>query len=120
MQKFFYLTAMAWLGVYPMHAQDMQKSEDTNRDNTKVEKHRSDTSTEPSTLLKRKSENTIGPQRHLSEAIGNSMGQYPHTDKLSTSNLPEMTVYEPKGNYKMRVFEVDSTKQFHLKIYKAL
>lgn len=119
MQKFFYLTAMA-LGVYPMHAQDMQISEDTNRNSILVEKHWSDTSTEPSTLLKRKSENTIGPQGHLSEAIGNSMGQYPNTDKLSSSGPSEMTVYEPKGDYKMRVFEVDSTEQFHLRIYKDL
>ncbi|WP_282161536.1 hypothetical protein [Ulvibacterium marinum] len=120
MEKFFYLTAMAWLGIYPTYAQDIKKSEDTNRDNTMVEKHWNDKSTKPYALLKREAGRAIEPQRHLSEAIGNSMGQYPHTDKLSSSNLPEMTVYEPKGNYKMRVFEVDSTKQFHLKIYKAL
>ncbi|WP_425236503.1 hypothetical protein [Ulvibacterium sp.] len=116
MEKFFYLIAMVWLGIYPLHAQDLQQSEDADRNNTLVRKHRSDTSTEPSTLLKRQSENTIGPQGQSTEAIG----QYPHADQLSSSGLSEMTVYEPKDDYKMRVFEVDSTKQFHLKIYKAL
>lgn len=107
MQKFFCLIALTCLGIYPLHTQDLQISEDPDRDSTLVENHWSDKSTEPYALLKRKSDNTIG------------QGGQP-TDQLSLSNLSEMTVYKPKGNYKMRVFEVDSTKQFHLKIYKAL
>ncbi len=119
MEKFFYLIAIAWLGTYPLHAQDLQKSVDTDRGSTLVKKHASDKSTEPYALLKREFAKTIGPQGQPTEAIGISMGQCPPTDQLSLSNLSEMTVYEPKGDYKMRLFKVDSTKQFHLKIYKA-
>ena len=119
MEKSFYLSIIALFGIYMMRSQDSTNTDDKGRDNPLLKYDWNNIGTTPYVIGKKTSEHNVDSYWNLSKTIDNSAAVGSLNYPISASDIAKMPVYEPKGIYKMRVFEIDSTKQFHLRIYKV-
>mgnify|MGYP001554786310 CR=1 FL=1 len=117
MKKAFYLSIISLFGTYLMHSQDSTITDDKDRDNPLLKYDWSDIGTTPYVIGKKTSKNNVDSYLNLSKTIENSAAVGSLNYPISASNNSKMPVYEPKGIHKMRMFEIDSTKQFYLRIY---
>ncbi len=60
----------------------------------------------------------MDPYFDLSKTIDSPVAVGPFNSPIAASGLYEMPVYKPRGIYKMKVFEVDSTTHYYLKTHK--
>lgn len=119
MKKTFYLSIIALFGIYMMHSQDSTNTDVKDRDNPLLKYNWSDIGTKPYAIGKKTSIYNVDSYLDLAKTIDNSAAVGSLNYPISASNNSKMPVYEPKGSHKMRVFEIDSTKHFYLRIYKV-
>ena len=119
MKKSFYLSIIALFGTCMMHSQDSTNTDAKDRDNPLLKYDWNDIGTTPYVIGKKTSKNNVDSYLNLAKTIDNSAAVGSLNNPISASSISKMPVYEPKGMHKMRVFEIDSTKQFYLRIYKV-
>ncbi len=119
MKKSFYLSIIALFGICMMHSQDSTSTDDKDRDAPLLKYDWSDIGTAPYIIGKKTIKNNV--DSYLNPA--NTIDKYAAVGSLnypkSASSISKMPIYEPKGIHNMRVFEIDSTKLFHLRIFKV-
>jgi len=119
MKKSFYLSIIALFGICMIHSQDSTNSDDKDRDNPLLKYDWSDIGTTPYVIGKKTNKNYVDSYLNLAKTIDNSAAVGSLNYPRSASSISKMPVYEPKGIHKMRVFKIDSTKQFYLRVYKV-
>ncbi|MCP4976019.1 MAG: hypothetical protein GY931_07635 [Maribacter sp.] len=119
MKKSFYLSIITLFGICIMHSQDSTNTDEKDRDNPSLKYDWSDIATRPYVIGKKTGKNNIDSYLNPAKTIDFSAVVGSLNYPISASNNSKMPVYEPKGIYKMRVFEIDSTKQFYLRIFKV-
>jgi len=118
MKKSFYVSIIALFGICMVHSQDPTNSDDKDRDDPLLKYDWGDIGTTPYDIGKKPNTNTVDSFLNLAKTIDNSATVGSLNYPISASSISKMPVYEPKGIHKIRVFEIDSTKQFYLRIYK--
>ncbi len=118
MKKSFYLSIIALFGICMMHSQDSTNTDDKDRDNPLLKYDWSDIGTTPYDIGKKTSKNNIDSYLNLAKTIDNSAAVGSLNYPISASSISKMPVYEPKGIHNMRIYEIDSTSHFYLRIYK--
>ena len=119
MKKSFYLSIIALFGIYMMHSQDSTNMYVKDRDNPMLKYDWSAIGTTPYVIGKKTSKNNVDSYLNLAKTIDNSAAVGSLNYPISASNISKMPVYEPKGIHKMWIFEIDSIKQFYLRIHKV-
>ncbi len=118
MKKSF-LSVIALFAFCMIHSQDSTNTYDSDQDNPLLNYDWSAIGTTPYIIGKKTYKNTVDSYLNLDKTIDNfaSVGSlnYPK----AASSISEMPVYKPKGIHKIKVFEIDSTNQFYLRIYKV-
>ena len=105
-------------GILTTHSQDSLNLDDTRRDNQLSQNDWSDIGASPYIIGKKTNNNKIIPQRNLIKDMGNSIIPGSPRNSSSNSSLANMPVHKPQGIHNMRVYEIDSTSHFYLRIYK--
>lgn len=119
MKKSFYLSIIALFGIYMMHSQDSTNYEVKDRDNPLLKYNWRDIGTMPYVIGRKTSKNKADSYLNLTKTIDNSAAIGSLNYPISASSISKMPIYEPKGIHKMRVFEIDSAKQFYLRVFKV-
>jgi len=118
MKKSFYLSIIALFGICMIHSQDSTDTDDKDQDNPLLNYDWSDIGSMPYVIGKKTSKNNVDSYLNLAKTIENSAAVGSLNYPISASSISKMPVHVPKGIHKMRIFEIDSTKQFYLRIYK--
>jgi len=118
MNKSFYLSIIALFGICMVYSQDASNTNEKDRDNPLLKYDWNDIGTMPYSIGEKTSMNNVDSYLNLAKTIDNSAAFGSLNYPISASSISKMPVHEPKGIHKMRVFEIDSTKQFYLRIYK--
>ncbi|WP_339626761.1 hypothetical protein [uncultured Maribacter sp.] len=119
MKKSFYLSIIALFGIYMMQSQDSTNTVDK-EDNRLLKYDWSTIATTPYIIGKRTRKNNFDSYSNLVKIVENSAAVGSINYPLPVSGNSKMPVYEPKGIHKMRIFEIDTTSQFYLQIFKVL
>jgi len=117
MKKSFYASVIAFFGICMIHSQDSTNTDDKDRDNPLLKYDWGQIGITPYITATKASKNNVDPYLSLARTIDTSASIVSLNYPLSDSSISKMPVYEPKGIHKMRIFEIDSTEQFYLKIY---
>ena len=117
MKRLFYVIIVTWLGICTMHSQDATNTDVKDLNQPSLRYHWSDIGTMPNVIGKKTPKNDVDSYLNLAETIDNSAAVDSLNYPISASSSSKMPVYEPKGIHKMRVFKIDSTQQFYLRIY---
>ncbi len=115
MQKLVCLVTLSMFGIITMHSQNSLNFDDKGRDNQSPQKDWSDIGSSPYVIGKK---NKIIPQMNLIQDIRDSIILGSPRNSLSNTSLAKMPVHKPDGIHNMRVYEIDSTSLFYLRIYK--
>ena len=119
MKKSFYASIIALFGICMMHSQDPTNTDDKDQDDPLLKYHWGDIGATPYDLGEKTSANTVDSYLNFTKTIANSAAVGSLNYPISASSISKMPVYEPIGIHKIRVFEVDSTKHFYLRIHKV-
>jgi len=117
-EKIICLSIIALFGICMTYPQDSTNTDDKDRDNPLLKYDWSDIGTTPYVIGKKTSMNNVDSYLNLAKAIDNSAAVGSLNYPISASSISKMPVHVPKGIHKMRIFEIDSTKQFYLRIHK--
>ena len=118
MKKLVLFGILTMFGIFTMHSQDSLNLDYTGRDSQSPQNDWSDIGSSPYAIGKIIKKNKIIPQMNLIKDIGDSIILGSLRNSLSNSNLAKMPVHKPDGIHNMRVYEIDSTRHFYLRIYK--
>ncbi|MGB5437281.1 MAG: hypothetical protein WBM98_15395 [Maribacter sp.] len=117
MKRFFYAILLTWLGVCTMHSQEATTTNVKGRNQPSLRYNWSDIGTIPNVIGQKTAKNDVDSYLNLAETIDNSAAVGSLNYPKSASSSSKMPISEPKGIYKMRVFKIDSTQQFYLRMY---
>ncbi len=118
MKKLVFFSILAMFRILTAHSQDSLNLDDKSRDNQLSQNDWSDIGSSPFVIGKKIKKIKIIPQMNLIIAIGDSIIIGSPRNSSSNSNLAKMPVHKPDGIHNMRVYEIDSTSHFYLRIYK--
>ncbi|SKB88082.1 hypothetical protein [Maribacter arcticus] len=115
MKKLVFLSIFTLFGIYTIHSQN---SNILSNDYEISQKDWDDISyTQYAIGLRTKKKKTI-PQIDFIQNYKDSILLETPKNQLSDTQLAKMPVYEPKGEYNMKIYEIDSTIQFYIKIHE--
>ena len=117
MKKLVLLSIFTVVGIFTIHSQDFQNSNNTGIDNQLSQKDWSDIgSTQFAIGIRSQKKKTIAPIDLIKDYRGLILPKTP-VQKLSNSKLSKMPVHKPDGVHRMRIYEIDSTIQFYIKMH---
>ncbi len=118
MKKLVFFSIFTMFGIFTMHSQDSLNLDDKGRDNQLPQNDCSNIGSSPYVIGKKTNKNKIIPQMNLIKDMGDSIILGSPRNSLSNSSLAKMPVHKPDGIHNMRIYEIDSTSHFYLRIYK--
>lgn len=115
MKKLMFLCIFILFGVFTIHSQN---SNIRGNDNKISQKDWNDIGSSQYAIgLRTKNKKTIS-QIDFIQDYKDSILTETSKDQLSNSQLAKMPVYKPEGEYNMKIYEIDSTIQFYIKIHE--
>lgn len=116
MKKLVFLSIFTLLGIFTIHSQN---SNSMDSDIKLSQKDWADISSSQYAIgLRTKKKKTI-PQIDFIQGYKDSIFLETTKNQLSNSQLADMPVYKPEGEYQypMEIYEIENTTQFYIKVY---
>jgi hypothetical protein len=116
MKKLVFLSIFTLVGIFTIHSQDLQNSNNMGIDNQLSQKDWRDIGSSQYALgIRTQKKKTISQIDFIENYKDSILREIP-SNELSNSQQAEMPVYKPEGEFNMKIYEIDSTIQFHIKI----
>jgi len=117
MEKLVFLSILTMAGIFTIHSQDYKNPNKMGSANQISQKDWSNIGSSQYAIgIKAQKKKTI-PQIDFIQDYKDSILLKAPKNPLSNSQLPKMPVYKPEGLYNMKIYEIDSTIQFYIKVH---